>query len=76
MPLLNPVHRSGKRNLYCPHYDQCLTHAAKYFWRFWDCSDCFYRNVAESITQINYGSDSMSSAYSLPVEISRKLDLA
>jgi hypothetical protein len=36
----NPIHREGTKNVMCSHYRDCLDHAARRYWQFWDCSEC------------------------------------
>lgn len=44
----NPIHREGIKNVMCSHYSDCLDHAVKRYWRFWDCSECIYQSERES----------------------------
>jgi tRNA(Ile2) C34 agmatinyltransferase TiaS len=39
----NPVHQSGVRNAFCPHYKECLDSAIQKGWEDWDCSSCHYK---------------------------------
>ena len=45
-----PVHKSGNRNMYCPHYDKCLDHAVERRWKYWSCSGCPYE-VTQQLRQ-------------------------
>lgn len=42
----NPVCKKGDRNLFCPHYCQCLDFAILKSWEYWACYDCMYKNQA------------------------------
>ena len=55
-----PIPRKGERNVFCPFYDHCLTHAINESWRYWNCGGCQHKldqgarpelrlNVEESI---------------------------
>ncbi|NVM22606.1 MAG: hypothetical protein HWN68_12615 [Desulfobacterales bacterium] len=48
-PMAKPVHRSGNKNIYCPFYSNCLDHAAKRYWQYWDCSECRHKLRAQQI---------------------------
>lgn len=37
-----PVYTNGERNIFCPHYRECLDHAAKRRWKSWACSECIH----------------------------------
>ena len=39
-PKYNPVHKRTDRNVFCPHYGECLDYAIKKSWEFWGCCDC------------------------------------
>ncbi len=49
-PDLNPLNEAGSRNLFCPHYRQCLDYAVKSQWLFWSCEACVHRQEAEPTT--------------------------
>lgn len=56
--LTNPVHRPGTKNVLCPHYEHCLDYAVQRYWRYWDCSECAYKESQESSTQEKNSGDS------------------
>lgn len=44
----NPKKSWGERNVFCPHYGDCLNHVILKGWSSWDCSQCEYRyNLAD-----------------------------
>ncbi len=47
----NPSPIKGERNLFCPHYRNCLDHASKNYWEYWSCQDCVHRLETESVTE-------------------------
>ena len=55
---LNPVHREGTKNVMCSHYRDCLDHAARRYWQFWDCSECTHKSERESLGHGLSGHDS------------------
>ncbi len=54
----NPIHRVGTKNALCPYYTNCLDHAVRRYWRFWDCSECTHKSERESL---GYGESPHSS---------------
>jgi hypothetical protein len=64
----NPIHKSGDRNFYCPHYGDCLDHAVEHRWNSWECSECAYKSMQESTSAVCTvpGPDP---CYELPLEI-------
>ena len=57
-PELNPTPRHGARNVFCPHYDECLDLAIKKGWMAWHCHSCGERSNhaarPEPVLSINY----------------------
>jgi hypothetical protein len=43
--------RGAMRNLDCPHYDICLSRAAKHNKTDWDCSICVHRGARAERTE-------------------------
>jgi len=43
----NPVPVNGERNIFCPHYCDCLDHASKNHWEYWACQDCPHKQETE-----------------------------
>jgi hypothetical protein len=40
-----PINKRGERNIYCPHYKDCLDYAVECSWPSWNCSECPYKTV-------------------------------
>lgn len=36
----NPVREKGKKNIFCPHYFDCLNTVIKKRWSKWSCANC------------------------------------
>jgi hypothetical protein len=67
-----PIHRSGNRNIHCPHYDVCLDHCAKRMWRSWDCSRCYYKSIEAPLEVFQVRHDSTVPYYIVSPEIGSK----
>ena len=46
----NPVNATGKKNVFCPYYKECLTYACKKYWKYWSCLDCEHKQRRRTIT--------------------------
>ena len=42
-------HKPDTRNLRCPHYEACLTHAAKRHWKHWSCLKCIHKDLVQKL---------------------------
>jgi len=38
----SPVRKRGDRNVFCPHYGQCLDFVVEKGWEDWDCRKCIH----------------------------------
>ena len=47
-----PVPIEGERNIFCPHYRDCLDHASKNYWEYWACQDCAHKQETECVTDV------------------------
>ena len=47
-----PVNKSGIKNVFCPHYRNCLDYAAKQRWQHWHCLDCPFRSKEQPLSQM------------------------
>ena len=63
--LMNPVHKLGEKNIYCPHYRTCLDHAVKNSWDSWICDNCDYKSIKAPLTGIQYWQDDGTPYYVL-----------
>ncbi len=50
-PICESKHRFDTRSLQCPHYEACLTHAAKLHWKHWSCLKCDHRNLIKELDE-------------------------
>lgn len=52
-----PHYKQGDRNVFCPHYGDCLDEAVKKAWDYWNCSECPLRfheaPSADILTSVN-----------------------
>ena len=64
-PSINPVHRYGKKNIFCPHYETCLDHAVEQCWRSWKCDHCAYESIREPLKNVQFLTHDDSPYYSL-----------
>ena len=63
----NPIPESGERNIYCPIYNDCLDYAVSSSWLAWNCSQCQYKLIKQSIAE--YVLDRTDSFYDLPLTV-------
>jgi len=63
----NPIPESGERNIYCPIYNDCLDYAVSSSWLAWNCSECPYKLIKQSISE--YVLDNTDSFYDLPLHV-------
>jgi len=71
----NPIHKKGDKNILCPHYRDCLDHAAKDHWESWSCIDCHHKLTSKSHTDILVTGSEAPMCYNLPQKICRMLRL-
>jgi hypothetical protein len=63
----NPIPESGERNIHCPFYNDCLDYAVSGSWQAWNCSQCPYKLIKQSIAE--YVLDNTDSFYDLPLTV-------
>ena len=68
-PMCNPTHKNGDRNVFCPHYGDCLDYAIQKTWEYWECSDCQHRLTVEARPEIQSKGDDIIEYLDLPLEI-------
>jgi hypothetical protein len=71
----NPIHRKGDKNIICPHYRDCLGHAAKNHWKSWSCIDCHYKLASKSYTDMLVVGREATMSYNVPQKICKILKL-
>ena len=65
-----PIHRSGEKNIFCPFYTTCLDQAAKYYWQYWDCSECPHRLRKQAVV-LHRNVEGLGPYCELPSRVSR-----
>ena len=70
---LNPIHKSGDRNLFCDHYSKCLDHAAKRYWKYWSCYACPHKAIRQPMVAGPITSKETILFYPLPQDIYQKV---
>jgi hypothetical protein len=71
----NPIHSKGDKNILCPHYRDCLDHAAKNHWESWSCIDCHHKLTSKSHTDILVTRSEAAMCYNLPHNICKMIRL-
>lgn len=46
----SPLNQEGQRNLFCPHYRNCLDQAVRLRWSCWSCGECPHRLESELLS--------------------------
>ena len=64
--------KTDQKNVYCPHYGQCLDQAAKEYWPSWDCSECPYKSTVQPL-KIDQGTGGMDLYGQVPSHICRRV---
>ena len=62
----NPIQREGSKNIYCPHYEDCLDFAVEKIWQAWDCCECPHKNAKQRISELLYTVDDEVVIFELP----------
>ena len=65
----SPVHAKGYKNVFCPHYRNCLDHASEKYWNYWNCMDCRYKCAQESVTDVFVSKAGTNPYYSISPDI-------
>ena len=68
----NPVPVNGERNIFCPHYCDCLDHASKNHWEYWGCQDCAHKQETEPVADVPLSLQNTDPYYSLPPSLYQK----
>ena len=69
----NPIRKNGDRNVFCPHYGDCLDHAAKLHWEAWACLDCRHQMMQSAGMEGPFLSGDTSLYYTISTEVFRKV---
>ena len=49
-----PLNRKGMRHTECPHYDDCLTYAARRLWKRWSCGKCPHHLLGQVYRRLRF----------------------
>lgn len=69
----NPIEVKGERNVFCPHYRDCLNYASKNYWEYWACQDCPYNNETEVAADVLLSPGNADLYYSLSPTLYQKV---
>ncbi len=69
----NPIYKKGERNIFCPHYSNCLDHAIHKSWEFWACFECRHQMDTQSFDDYPFTHSEQVLYHSLPHEIYAKV---
>ena len=70
-PAHNPKHEKGDRNVFCPHYGDCLDYAIEVSWQYWNCGDCRERANQAGMPDFQFRSNDAIDFFDMPLEIHR-----
>ena len=68
-PRYNPVSKKGDRNVFCPHYGDCLDYAIEKAWENWGCCDCQERLNQAARPEFRFTVNDSIDCFDLPMEI-------
>lgn len=71
-PEAQPTPIKGERNIYCPHYNDCLDYVVNHFWQSWSCSKCPHRKK-RTIDGLEYITNDEELDYEFSPDIIRKI---
>jgi len=63
-----PSRRRGERNIFCPHYGDCLDYAVKRAWVQWSCLQCMGRFDREPLEEEAFTSQETVCYYDIHLE--------
>lgn len=69
----NPIHKNGSRNVFCPYYDDCLSHAARLHWESFTCFECRHQMMHQSGVEGPFLTGDTSPYYTISSEVFRKV---
>lgn len=65
----NPAHKKADRNVFCPHYGDCLDYAIEKAWGYWGCKDCKQRFNEAARPEFRFTVNDAIEYFELPLEI-------
>jgi hypothetical protein len=69
----NPSHNKGDRNIFCPHYCNCLDFAINKAWDSWACFECRLKENKQFVEEFPYTNNDSVLYYPLPHDIYMKV---
>jgi hypothetical protein len=67
-----PINTKGSRNVFCPHYSDCLDYVITKSWKNWNCNKCEHRQARDPMIDIPLTVGEIS-YYDLPLDIYRQI---
>lgn len=65
----NPGRKGGRRNIFCPHYSECLDLVIQKQWMSWGCRDCGHRFNESGRAELQSGTENAVPYYELGTPI-------
>jgi hypothetical protein len=65
----NPGRKGGKRNIFCPHYAECLDFAVQEQWVSWGCKNCEHRFNESGRAELESGVEHAVPYYEVGIRI-------
>lgn len=69
----NPCHKRGERNIFCPHYCNCLDYAINKTWDYWACFECRFIESRQYVEELPFTNSESVLYYSIPHDIYMKV---
>lgn len=69
----SPSHKKGERNIFCPHYCNCLDIAIKKSWDYWACMECRFKENKQYMDEYPYTNSDTVLYHTLPHDIYMKV---
>jgi len=69
----NPSPKRGERNIFCPHYCNCLDFAINKAWDSWACLECRFQDNRQYMEEFPFTNNDTVLYYSLPHDIYMKV---
>jgi hypothetical protein len=66
---LTPARKGGRRNIFCPHYSECLDLVIQKQWMSWGCRGCRHRFDESGRAELQCGTEHAVPYYELGTSI-------
>ena len=70
-----PLNKRGERNIYCPHYKDCLDYAVDCSWPSWNCSECPHKTV-QAMPECEFEINNEDPPYVISPDVTRGFGLS